>query len=247
MSVWDTPGKVDDLSAHIDAGLSASEAGRKLRVSKNAAISKARQFGWAFGKPRPAHQPAPEPKPMTALAVVPTEDLDLDPLERLADEMLAEHRVTQYALPAMLGRVMADDDLRTAALEKLIGAECRRTLDARLAFRAQAEKRRTGGGPLGAQRSSNLSGWAGAVAESLMDDFKLPNGRKLGDAVRADLQAALASYQILADDARIKHRWLTFVLQSVPAGKTVREALTDARLKELREEAKNGLPKEPSQ
>lgn len=173
---------------------------------------------------------------MNAIAIVPI--TDDEPLESLADSLLSEHRVTQKALPSMLAKVMADEDLRHEVMVRLIESECRRVLDVRMNFRHQQIKRRTGGGPVGAARSSDMSAWAGAVAESLMDDFRLPNGRKLGDATRDDLRMALAGYQTTADDALVKVRWLRLVQQSTPHGKTVRQALTDERVKELREEAR---------
>lgn len=162
-------------------------------------------------------------------------------VDDLAARMLDQHRIVQKATAPMLAAVMADDDFRTELMTRLIEGECRRTLEAAMNTRHQEEKRRTGGGPLGATkpgRSSDLSGWAGAVQSALMDGFILPSGKKLGDADRNDLTVAMASFETVATDASVKHRWLRLIQQSVPKGSRVRDALTEERLAELRAEAR---------
>lgn len=69
--------------------------------------------------------------------------------------------------------------------------------------------------------------------------FPLPGGRYLGDATRAEIAEVAVMYSQRATDAGHKARWLQLIAQSVPEGKTVKEALTDARLRELQAEAQN--------
>jgi hypothetical protein len=230
------------LGELIDRGLSASEAGRALGISRNAAMARAHRQGWRFGMSRAAalslqHQPKADAS-MNAVADLAPPDEDLAPLDALAAELLTAHRLTPRALPLMVERVMADDALRHACFARLVEAECRRALEARMAQRRQEARRLGGGGPVGSARSSDITGLAGAVASSLLDDVRLPNGRKLGDATREDLATAMAAYQIQADDAAVKHRWLRLIQQSVPPGKTVRQVLSDERLAELKAEAR---------
>lgn len=179
------------------------------------------------------HNADPQSFPIEALARISTP-------EELAGALLSDHRIVQKALPPMVERVLADDTMRDQVMARLIEAECRRVLEAEIQRRHQEHKRQTGGGPLGQARSSDMAAWAGAVQSALLDNFRLPNGKRLGDANRGDLSTALASYETVAADATIKHRWLRLIQQSVPNGKTVREVLNESRVAELREEARKG-------
>lgn len=70
--------------------------------------------------------------------------------------------------------------------------------------------------------------------------FPLPGGKALQDAKASDLSAAQSFYQGQSADMAHKARWLQLVAQSIPDGKTVGEVLSDKRLRELQEEARNG-------
>jgi hypothetical protein len=240
-----SPEAIRNLAVQINTGASAAESYRKLGMpSRSAAISRAHACGFAFGqavtpemleralapKPQPVRQPSNPRAPM---------DTD-SPIRALAAECLTEHRIVQNALPPLVDRVMADDELREVAIRELVTAHCERHLNSEMQARYNAERRKTGGGPLAEKRTGAvaLAAHAQAVAASLMDDFKLPNGKKLGDATRYDLDAALAVYRIQSDDAAIKHRWMRLVQQCLSGSQTVRERLTDERLAELREEAR---------
>lgn len=237
-----TPEATEQLGQLIDQGLSASQAAQKMRngLTANAVIGRAHRQGWAFGRPRPLPSmntlmvladDQPKEFPTEALACIATPD-------ELAAKLLDQHKITQKALEPMMARVLGDDAMKAQVLNRLLEAECRRILDATLSGRHQAEKRRTGGGPLGHTRRGNMAAHAEAVRSALFDDFKLPSGMKLGDAMRSDLTEAMGVYLATATDATIKHRFIQNILQSLPAGKRVREVITEERAVELRELAR---------
>lgn len=236
-----TPEATEELGQHIDNGLTASEVVAKMGggLTTNAVIGKAHREGWGFGKARPLPS-------MNTLMVL-ADQLDEFPDEALAcittpDELAAavldQHKITQKALEPMMARVLGDEGMKAQVERRLLEAECRRILDATLATRHQEEKRRTGGGPLGAARKANIAEHAAAVRSALFDDYTLPGGMKLGDAMRSDLTEAMGVYLANATDATIKHRFIEHILQCLPAGKRVREAITEERAAELRELAR---------
>lgn len=236
---WTDEQNLETLGQHIDAGLSSTESAARFGVTSDAVIGAAYRQGWGFGRPRP---PRPELPPMNALIAV-EEAPEPATLEELAAVCLDQHRIVQNALEPMLSRVYDDPEMMSQVMARLVSAECGRVLQAVIATRHQEHKRKSGGGPLGASRTNRAAdteAWAQAVSDALLDTHRLPSGKKLGDATRADLQTALAAHEIQASDATIKHRWMRLILQSTPAGKTVREVLTEERVKELREEARKG-------
>jgi hypothetical protein len=246
MSLWET--HEDSLRDCINRGLSADDTANVITrlagetVTRNACLGAAHRRGWGFGRPVPPaavkSAPVAADKPPEPPQVAPPETAGPDTPDAIALSLLCEHRIVQKALEPFVERVLASPDLYAAVARQMLEAQCRRILEGQIAAKHAAEKRKTGGGPLGAQRGANLAEWAGAVEQALMDGFRLPNGRKLGDATRPDLALAMGAYEIQSTDAAIKHRWLRLILQSVPAGKTVRETLTEERLAELRESAR---------
>lgn len=76
------------------------------------------------------------------------------------------------------------------------------------------------------------------LATGTLKMFPLPGGKRLGQATREEIVAASEFYARQAGDMSHKARWLQLVGQSVPAGRTVAEALTDERLAELQSEAR---------
>lgn len=174
-----------------------------------------------------------ETQPLPALLSL----VEPETLEDLARRVLLTHRIVQQASGPMTDRVLESPELMQQIMRRVVETECRRLLEADIQTRHQAMKRSTGGGPLGS-RSSDMTEWAGAVQNALLDGFTLPGGKLLGDADRRDLGAAMSAYATQATDATIKHRWLQLVQQSVPDGKTVRQVLTDERVAELRDLAR---------
>lgn len=245
MSEW------HDLEPHladcINDGLSADEAASKLsalagrEITRNSCLGAAHRRGMGFGKPVPANimnaiRARPESGerehfPVECMA-------NITDVHDLALMTLQECRIVQKALQPMVERVNADPHMMAQIMARLVEGECRRLLEAAISEKHAAEKRRTGGGPLGIQRSSDMTGWASAVQDALLDGFTLPGGKKLGDATRADLATALSAYEIQASDFAVKHRWMRLIQQSVPDGKRVRDVLTEQRVAELKAEAK---------
>lgn len=246
MSEWHE--RAPDLAACINEGLNADEAARALSdkfktpITRNACLGAAHRRGWAFGRPvseDAIRSAAEERDSIEPLENFPVECMAaITSVSDLALATLQEYRIVQKALAPMLERVNADPDMMAQIMARLVEGECRRLLETAISEKHAAEKRRTGGGPLGAQRSSDMTAWANAVESALLDGFKLPNGKKLGDATRSDISAALASYEIQASDFAVKHRWMRLIQQSVPDGKRVRDVLTEERVAELRAEAK---------
>lgn len=235
-----SPDRIRALAQAINTGKRSTDYRELGFVSRSAAISRARDHGFHFGQAVTpemldrALTPKPEPirKPPRTILMD-----DESPIRALAAECLTEHRILQNALPAMVERVMADGDLREAALREIVSAHCQRLLTVVQQETYQAVKRQSGGGPLGQQRKSaeSLAAHAQAVASSLLDDFILPGGKKLGDATRIDLQRALSIYQIQVTDARSKAGFVRLVMQCVTGTATVRECVKPERAAELRE------------
>jgi hypothetical protein len=75
-------------------------------------------------------------------------------------------------------------------------------------------------------------------AESLLN-FRLPiDGLpRLGDATREEVAMAAEYYGSRAKDMGAKARWLTLICQSITGRKKVKSVLSDARLRELQDEA----------
>lgn len=74
---------------------------------------------------------------------------------------------------------------------------------------------------------------------TLMDDFPLPNGKRLGDATHADLIEAMTFYGQQARDMQSKAGFLAAVAGRVKGGKRVRDVLKETDLVALRDRATN--------
>jgi hypothetical protein len=69
--------------------------------------------------------------------------------------------------------------------------------------------------------------------------FKLPEGPLLGQAHKADVEAAADFYAKQAKDMGWKARWLQLVAKHVEGNKTVGKCLTEKQLAKLKERATN--------
>lgn len=159
-------------------------------------------------------------------------------LQALAADLMSRHRLAREALPEMAHRVMADPVLREAIMAEIVEAGCMRFLQGAASAKHRRKWPIAGQPMIQPQPAPDLTAWAGAVANSLLNDFTLPDGQRLGDATRADIEAALVAYQTVAQDAEIKFRWLRMVKQGLTEGQRVRDLFTDERLAELRAEAR---------
>lgn len=70
--------------------------------------------------------------------------------------------------------------------------------------------------------------------------FPLPGGKRLGEATREEIGTAAAFYEGQSNDMAHKARWLRLVGQHLKGEKKVSDVLTDARLRELQQEAGRG-------
>lgn len=75
------------------------------------------------------------------------------------------------------------------------------------------------------------------LAAGTLAMFPLPGGKRLGEATREEISTAAEFYGRQAADMGAKARWLRLIAQSVPDGKKVGDVLSDARLRELQQEA----------
>lgn len=76
-----------------------------------------------------------------------------------------------------------------------------------------------------------------ALGHSLLDSFRLPNGKLLGDATSGELAEAAVFYDRQARDMSWKARFLASVAANVPEGQRVRAVLTEAELRKMQEGA----------
>lgn len=68
---------------------------------------------------------------------------------------------------------------------------------------------------------------------SLMD-FPLRSGKRLGDAVRDEVQADAENYEKVSADAQNKAQWLSAIAEHTKVGKTVSQCLTEEDLRRFR-------------
>jgi hypothetical protein len=233
--------RIQAVAEAINNGQSATDCYRALGFpSRSAVLGFAHRQGFSFGRPvtEAMLAGALTPKPSRPILPKPLRTTPMDdqsPISALAGELLDEHRIAQAALPSMMKAVLTSEDLREMIFAELAEGICRRVLEAEVQRRYQAEKRQTGGGPIAKPRGHNIQAHARAVASSLLEDFVLPGGKKLGDATRTDLQRALYAYQIHVTDAASKAKFVRLIMQSVTGDATVRECVKPERAAELRE------------
>ena len=76
-----------------------------------------------------------------------------------------------------------------------------------------------------------------AHAETLLA-FPLLGGRHLGDAQRAEIEAAAEFFTRQAGDMAAKGRWLRLVAEALPHGRTVAQTMDEMALRRLQAEAR---------
>ena len=103
-------------------------------------------------------------------------------------------------------------------------------------------------------RSERLSKWlppnydaggkgdrVAALAEgnaAMLMDFPLPGGKRLGEATADEVRTAAEFYSKQAGNMAHKARWLSMIAARVK-DKTVKDALTEKKLRELQKETAN--------
>lgn len=135
----------------------------------------------------------------------------------------------------------SNSPLRDALVEPLIAGACWDAVRGQVRFKRAAiwHAPNVASGP--AAKSEAVQAQTDRVvhlATGTLRMFPLPGGKRLGEATRQEIAEAAGFYERQAGDMAHKARWLQLVAQSVPAGKTAGDVLTDERLAELQTEAR---------
>jgi hypothetical protein len=77
---------------------------------------------------------------------------------------------------------------------------------------------------------------AEATIESLYM-FRLPSGKRLGDANRREVEAAAGVYGSHLRDMSVKHEWLTLIASGLEADDIVRDVYSENKLRQLKARA----------
>jgi hypothetical protein len=85
-------------------------------------------------------------------------------------------------------------------------------------------------------KGSRIAALAKGNEEMLMA-FPLPGGKPLGDADSGEVLEAAEFYGKQARDMGHKARWLSLIASRVPEGKTVKESLSEKKLRQLQRES----------
>lgn len=141
------------------------------------------------------------------------------------------------ATRAMETKVRQDRRLRDDLTDPLIANACYAAVTAQ----CRVERRKVWSPPAEKLVASRVTGAHRVVqlATGTLLMFPLPGGKKLGEATRDEIGIAASFYDAQATDMGTKARWLRLVAQSVPGDKTAADVLTDKRLRELQEAARD--------
>jgi hypothetical protein len=86
----------------------------------------------------------------------------------------------------------------------------------------------------------SMQAWADEVEAGLLETFQLPDGTYLKDADRDGLLSASAFYREQSQELRTQAKWLELIAQGLPPGARVGGKLTNARVAELQDIAREG-------
>lgn len=181
------------------------------------------QSGWSETRPMAAN-PHPDPQESVAEAA-----------RRAFTEAGGDVR---EASRLMEQAVRSSRRLRDEITEPLVASACY------AAVRAQCRvQRRKVWSPSDAALARHREDGANRVVHLAADTllaFPLPGGLRLGEATRGEIAEAADFYAAQADDMGTKARWLRLVAQAVPDQKTAGAVLTEKRLRELQDAAREG-------
>lgn len=153
----------------------------------------------------------------------------------------------ERAVTLLEKRVRANARLRSELLEPFITQACRDAVrqEVRLVRREVWTGTRSGTPPkpqvTPSPRPAKSDSRVVYLAKGNLAMFPLPGGKPLGEATREEVADAAAFYSRQSADMGAKARWLSLIAQSLPAGRTVAEVLTDERLTELQAEARKDV------
>ena len=156
-------------------------------------------------------------------------------VSKLARELSEKHRDNRLARIELEEMANADPALYEALTRSYLTQACTTAI-----LSANASERRSAWKTAATEPTKpavKLADLAAIQRATLMDNFVLPSGQRLGDAVRSDLSLATAVYRSKAEDMASKASWLSLIQQGLPEGKSVREHYTEQRLIELQTSA----------
>lgn len=135
----------------------------------------------------------------------------------------------EKAVTALIEAVRTNRQYRDELTEPLINAACYNLI--RKQF--HSERRKLWTTAPGKQTDKEQ---AETLAKSNLMAFRLPSGVSMELATATDLRQAEHMYRAQADDMAHKARWFTAIMEKLPDGKKVGQALTNDDLHRLRDE-----------
>lgn len=145
----------------------------------------------------------------------------------LARQLLAEHGDTVAAAAALQAKAESSAPLLKALTQNALRDCCLTAVRSVL----HSDRRQAWSPP---PLALSVTAHSNAIVRSLLEDFRLPGGKALGDADKTDLTEAAAIYAERASDAAGKAAWLAAIAKALPEGKRVREKFSEKRLSALR-------------
>lgn len=149
-------------------------------------------------------------------------------------ELLEVHDV-QGAIEALIAKAEADSDLYAALTKNALRDGADRavrnvvTADRNLAWKAPV----TAPSNVTKPRAAALEAWSDAICESILDSYRLSNGKKLGDGTKDDVLDTVNGLEAQAEDMLVKARWMRLIVAGMKGKKTVRQTYDDAAVKAL--------------
>lgn len=172
--------------------------------------------------------------PANALLVIePIEEAEATNLVALARRFLDDSPDADTAASRLTDHILNDPTLLKEVIGRQLRVIARNIIQNAVTIDRQALSGKQGRQP----RTLQAAAFAEAVTISLLD-YRI-NGRRLGDFQKLDLSNFSNGLAAQADDMKVKSRWLALVADALPDNrKTVDEALTSAKLEELRTKAR---------
>lgn len=169
-----------------------------------------------------ASPPLPQPDP---------QEIDVN---ALAASLLRQYGTTQAATEAMVAQAQTSPGLMSALTADL------RLIVGPIVARASAYSRNTTFQAYKTAKAAappNTRGWAQAVEKSLLDGFRLHNGKTLREGHADDLAATVANYRSQSADMTLKADWLDLIIGRLKPGKTVGQSMAEKDVAALLEDA----------
>lgn len=153
-------------------------------------------------------------------------------------DLLEVHDV-QGAIDALIAKAEADPDLYSALTKNALRDGADRavrnvvTADRQLAWKAPL----TAPVNVTKPRAAAIEAWSDAICDSILDTYRLSNGKKLGDGTKDDVMETVQGLEAQAEDMLVKARWMRLIVAGMKGKKTVRQVYDDAAVKALQMKA----------